>query len=224
MWRAALLLLCVRAAYAALPWIRTAPAGDAHFYDEFNRVRIFHGSNRVMKKEPWYFEDMLNDAEIDLMASMGFTAMRVGFMWSGFNPAPGIFNKTYLDTVRAIVDKMAERGVHTLLDVHQDCFSSSFCLYDGVPLWVANKSTPTHPFPWPFTGNCSSRGWMANCLTEAAGKAYQDLYDNHEGMLDDFQVPCKRYRRNYAKLRKMISGLLDASGRGVCECERSARV
>ena len=28
-------------------------------------------------------------------------------------------------------------------------------------------------------------GWGENCLTEAAATAYQDLYDNKNGMLDD---------------------------------------
>ena len=70
--------------------------------------------------------------------------------------------------------------------------SSKFCLYDGVPLWVVNKSTPKHAFPWPLTGNCSSRSWARNSATEAAVHAYQDLYDNHEGMLDDMATFWKR--------------------------------
>ena len=28
--------------------------GDTNFYDEYGRVRIFHGGNRVMKGFPWY--------------------------------------------------------------------------------------------------------------------------------------------------------------------------
>jgi endoglycosylceramidase len=36
-----------------------------------------------------------------------------------------------------------------------------------------------------LTGDCS-RPWAENELTEAAGQAYQDLYDNHDGMRDDF--------------------------------------
>ena len=58
-------------------------------------------------------------------------------------------------------------------------------LYDGVPLWVIDKSEPLFPFPWPQTGNCSSRGWEQNSLTLASATAYQNIYDNHKGMLDD---------------------------------------
>ena len=172
-----------------LPSIRTS-ATDAHFYDAHGRVRIFHGCNRVSKSFPWYFPSMLyNDTELDLMRDLGFTVVRLGWMWSGFNPAPGVFNMTYARTMEAIVERLGQRGIYTLLDMHQDVMSSKFCLYDGVPLWVVNKSTAKHAFPWPLgppgVRNCSSRGWMINSLTEAAAHAYQDLYDNTNGMLDD---------------------------------------
>ena len=159
---------------------------NGQFIDELGRVRILHGSNRVMKAAPWYFADQLDDdREFVLMERLGFTVMRLGFMWSGFNPAPDVFNQTYIDIVRSIVERAAKHGVYTLLDLHQDVMSSEFCLYDGVPRWVVNKSHSNHAFPWPLQGNCSSRGWMANTLTEAAATAYQDLYDNKGGMLDD---------------------------------------
>ena len=79
--------------------------------DERGRVRIFHGSNRVMKAPPWYFADQLHDdREFALMARLGFTVLRLGFMWSGFNPAPGIFNQTYVDIVKTIVGRAAAHG------------------------------------------------------------------------------------------------------------------
>lgn len=54
---------------------------------------------------------------------------------------------------------MADRGIYSLLDMHQDGLSSKYCLYDGAPEWVVNKSVSRHEFPWPMKGNCSSRGW-----------------------------------------------------------------
>ena len=97
---------------------------------------------------------------------------------AGFNPAPGVFNYTYANIQLDIVKRMNAKGIYVLLDMHEDVLSSKYCLYDGAPLWVVNKSTPKHAFPWPLKGNCSSRGWMENILSEAAGTAYQDLYDN----------------------------------------------
>ena len=106
-------------------------------------------------------------------------------MWSGAEPGPLQFNQTYIDATKSIVSKLAERGIYTLLDLHEDVLSSKFCLYDGVPLWVMDKSIPLFDFPWPLTGNYSSRGWEENSLTLAAATAYQNIYDNHKGMLDD---------------------------------------
>ena len=173
------------------PWIHTG-VDDGHFYEtETGRVRIFHGCNRVKKGFPWYFENFgpeASNATYDFMQSLGITVVRMGFMWSGFNPSPGYFNQTYLGIVQNAVRRLADRGIHTLLDLHQDVMSTKFCLYDGVPLWVVNKSVPEHPFPWPLKGNCSSRGWMINSLSEAAATAYQDLYDNKNGMLDDLAM------------------------------------
>jgi endoglycosylceramidase len=170
---------------AALPFIRTGGLGDPFFYDDFNRVRIFHGANRVKKAPPWYFEDMVNsDAEYDMLEALGFTVIRLGYMWTGAEPEANIFNQTYIDTIKTIVGKLADRGIYTLLDMHEDVLSSKFCLYDGVPLWVIDKSTPLLDFPWPLKGNCS-RGWETNSLSLAAATAYQNIYDNHKGMLDD---------------------------------------
>jgi endoglycosylceramidase len=139
-----------------------------------------------MKGFPWYFTDMLSsDDEFELLEKMGVNVVRLGYMWTGAMPSENFFNTTYVDQINAIVEGLGRHGIYTLLDMHEDVLSSKFCLYDGAPLWVVNKSTPKHEFPWPFKGNCSSRGWMKNTLTEAAAHAYQDLYDNHEGMLDD---------------------------------------
>lgn len=101
-----------------------------------------------------------------------------------YNPAPGVFNASYITVIKSIVAKLNAHGVYALLDLHQDIMSSKFCLYDGVPLWVVDKSTAKHAFPWPLKGNCS-RDWEDNAFAEASEQAYQDLYDNHEGMLDD---------------------------------------
>ena len=37
------------------------------------------------------------------------------------------------------------RGVYVLLDMHQDILSSAFCLYDGAPRWVIEKSVADLP-------------------------------------------------------------------------------
>jgi endoglycosylceramidase len=175
---------------SSLSWIRSsATPGDFHFYDEHGRRRIFHGSNRVRKSPPWYIPEMAtDDATASHMRSLGLSVVRLGFMWSGYNPRPGEYNQTYIDIIKATVNRLSRFGVYSLLNVQMDGLSSKFCTYDGVPLWVIDKATPpAHPFPWPLSGNCSKHGSLdVNIATEASVSAYQDIFDNNHGMLDDF--------------------------------------
>lgn len=192
----------------SLPFIHSQADlnGGGFFFDEYGRHRIFHGSNRVWKSAPWFFSDMLNpdQREFKLMKKMGFNVMRLGYMWSGYNPEPNVFNQTYVDIIKLIVKGMADHGVYTLLDMHEDVLSSKFCLYDGAPKWVIDKSQPKHAFPWPLKGNCSSRGWMMNTLTEAAATAYQDIYDNNYGMLDDLSAFWERSAQQFKDIPSVI--------------------
>eukprot|EP00750_Incisomonas_marina_P017671 INCI2329.2.p1 GENE.INCI2329.2~~INCI2329.2.p1 ORF type:complete len:340 (-),score=46.71 INCI2329.2:781-1800(-) len=210
---AATAALCVPAAavigahreHGSLPWIRTSDT-DHHFYDEFGRVRIFHGSNRVRKEFPWYYPEMSDPDSgfLEKFSRLGFNVIRLGWMWTGFNPSEGYFNETYAREVVKLVDRLADHGVYTLLDMHQDVFSSKYCLYDGVPLWVVNKSTPRHPFPWPLKGDCLSRSWGLNWAAEASSHAAQDLYDNTNGMLDDMANFWKRSAEIWANKPSVI--------------------
>lgn len=172
----------------ALGWIRASDKpGDFHFYDEHGRVRIFHGSNRVQKSPPWYIEEMYaSDAVASHTEQLGFTVVRLGFMWSGYNPAPNVFNQTYIDVIKATVGRLAKRGVYSLLNVQMDGLSSKFGTYDGAPLWVVNKSVSKHAFPWPLSTDDPTGHLDSSILTEASAAAYQDLFDNRHGMLDDF--------------------------------------
>ena len=216
---AMLLVLVTGVALAAgqappLSPIRTSADGSIHFFDAHGRVRIFHGAARVQKGPPWYFADLglpgsKNDTEAAAMESLGFNVLRLGFMWSGYNPAPGVFNQTYIEVVKHQVAQLNARGVYVLLDMHQDIISSAFCLYDGAPRWVIDKSIAdlpaAHGYPAPLEApapkdnncilsgsphspcNCSrdATSWSENALTYGACNAYQSIYDNRHGMLDD---------------------------------------
>jgi endoglycosylceramidase len=157
----------------------------AQFFDAHRRQRIFHGINNVAKGFPWIDPVFHNASFAPFLKSVGVNVVRLGWMWSGFEPEEGAFNMSYFAQARAAADSLAAHGIYVLLDTHQDILSSKFCLYDGFPLWLINKSTPAHAFPWPLRGDCS-RPWGENAFSEAAGQAYQDFYDNHAGMRDAF--------------------------------------
>jgi endoglycosylceramidase len=78
----------------------------------------------------------------------------LGFMWSGAEPSPGVFNETYFDIMGGIVDSLAAHGITPFLDVHQDVLSTRYCLYDAFPLWYIDTAPPPeHAFSWPLKVN-----------------------------------------------------------------------
>lgn len=113
---------CAEFTTPPLSFIRSSnEKGDIHFYDEHQRIRIFHGGNRVQKSPPWYIAEMYSDdAVADHMQALGFTVVRLGFMWSGYNPARGVFNQTYVEVIKATVGRLAKRGVYSLLNAQMD--------------------------------------------------------------------------------------------------------
>lgn len=49
-------------------------------------------------------------------------------MWPGVQPnAQDSFSAAYVQKVRRIVDSASLRGIHTLLDMHQDVISENMC-------------------------------------------------------------------------------------------------
>lgn len=107
-------------------------------------------------------------------------------------------NSSYLEVMRGIVDTLADAGVSTLVDVHQDCLSEKYC-GEGVPLWAA-QSPGAAAFPEPLdtpyelnsdgvpsAADCGKHSWSDyQALTEAGSQAYQSLYSNVDGLGDAF--------------------------------------
>ena len=65
---------------------------------------------------------------------MGFTAVRLLVAVPGVMPERGVINATYLDEVAKMVEMLAEAGIYTILDAHQDVYSPRFC-GNGFPDW-----------------------------------------------------------------------------------------
>ena len=73
-----------------------------HFMDEAGRVRMFRGINVVnkddLKETPYYYDILLNRTVVKELADMGMNIIRLGNMWTGWQPTgPDSFNETYGD-------------------------------------------------------------------------------------------------------------------------------
>ncbi|XP_023338628.1 endoglycoceramidase [Eurytemora carolleeae] len=171
--------------------------------DTEGRTRFFHGTNVVYKTAPFVPDTSSFDAkesfsveDADLLASMGYNSIRLGVLWAGYEPTMGEYNETYLDIVEEIVNMAGERGIYSLLDMHQDVFNRKFC-GNGVPDWAAIHDENNFPVPlaeeyetdeniYPGRVDCDSIPWPNYHFTYALEQSVGRLYQNYDGLLDRF--------------------------------------
>lgn len=112
---------------------------------------LFHGVNVVYKVDPYIpsqgkFEpqDSLNDEDIQNLADWGFNFVRLGVMWEAVERTEGVYDDVYLSEMVALVNKLGEKGIYTLIDMHQDVFARVMC-GEGFPDFYAKKAISEHP-------------------------------------------------------------------------------
>ena len=156
------------------------------FYDKQGRVRIFHGVNAVKKSFPWYEASFLQDDRLDDLKEWGLNVVRLGVMWAGTEPEERSYNSTYIGIIKGIVQRLGQRGIYTLLDMHQDCATSRFESYDGFPRWLIDKFPESpNPFPWPQE---KITFWEEKYFTQAVSRVFQHVYNNTADALDKWSA------------------------------------
>jgi endoglycosylceramidase len=93
----------------------------------------------------------LVESDVDLMAAIGWNAVRLLLSWSRLEPHPGEYDEGYLDEIATAVDLFAGRGIYTILDLHQDAWGATLAArpnelcdppaetalgWDGAPSWA----------------------------------------------------------------------------------------
>ncbi|EFA85830.1 hypothetical protein PPL_01061 [Heterostelium album PN500] len=196
-----------------------------HLMDEYGRVRVFHGVNVVYKIFPWHPltdkfdpQNSLVQEDIDNMVAWGFNAVRFGAMWPGVEPERGVFNQTYLEVIYNMVNQLGSAGIHTIIDFHQDIINRRFC-GEGIPDWavVLPESTLSFPEPavlhkypvdnetlYPDLSLCLDKEFATYYFSDAVGATFQSLYDNAEGIQDEFL----KYWQQLAKTFQNVSTVL----------------
>ncbi len=152
-------------------------------YDQYGRVVILHGVNAVYKRppyelfvdpgKPWNF----TSKDASAIAGLGFNIVRLGIIWAGIEPGtlksnnpaictpgtpsdPDQWNQTvadnYIAKVKQTVDLLARYHVYTLLDMHEDVYSTAFH-GEGAPAWaVCTNGLPIKTLPGRWSNNYAS--------------------------------------------------------------------
>lgn len=121
------------------------------FTDSDGRAVILHGLNVVYKIPP--FEPSasgFSDDDAAFLAANGFNVVRLGVIWAGVEPEPGVYNEAYLDSIAQTVQTLADHNIRVILDMHQDSYGGPFG-GEGAPDWaVQDGGLPNIEVAWPF--------------------------------------------------------------------------
>jgi endoglycosylceramidase len=115
------------------------------------------------------------------ITSQGFNVVRLGMFYAGVEPQPGSYEASYLDHYQEIQLLLAEAGVFTLLDMHQDQYTGRFA-GRGLPDWAALDGG------LPNTQQGFPGGYFSN---PALNRAYDSFWANADpgdgvGLLDHY--------------------------------------
>lgn len=117
------------------------------FVNESNKEIILHGVNVLCREAGLghFYPDFEN--AFPFFKRMGFNLLRFGIFWHGIEPQPGVYDETYLNRVKEIVNLAEKYDIYIILDMHQDLFAQKFI--DGAPDWACLDEGLPHP------GNCT---------------------------------------------------------------------
>ena len=126
----------------------TTPLGHSGRWvtDATGRVVLLHGVNMVYKRPPYHPAAAGFDGpDADFLAANGFNTVRLGLIYAGVEPAPGVYDEAYLDQIAATESLLASRGIFSQLDFHQDLYNERF-QGEGWPDWaVQDDGLPNMP-------------------------------------------------------------------------------
>eukprot|EP00499_Haloplacidia_sp_CaronLabIsolate_P008816 CAMPEP_0196780524 /NCGR_PEP_ID=MMETSP1104-20130614/7941_1 /TAXON_ID=33652 /ORGANISM="Cafeteria sp., Strain Caron Lab Isolate" /LENGTH=527 /DNA_ID=CAMNT_0042150735 /DNA_START=6 /DNA_END=1589 /DNA_ORIENTATION=- len=216
---ATLVLAAASMAQAQLEDVRINPTTQ-EFVDSLGRIRYFRGLNAVSKLPPFSpptdaFDHRFSIAAEDVrnLQEWGFNVIRLGLMWSAVEPQRGQYNTTYLDVMRQVVASLADGGVYTILDAHQDAMSRRFC-GEGFPDFAVQPSRATQgplldfPAPLPFdipidpaTGRpdlnaCTKHQFALYYITFECASAWQAFYESrdlHDAMAGSWRAAASAF-------------------------------
>ncbi|BCI84138.1 hypothetical protein MTY66_57630 [Mycolicibacterium sp. TY66] len=146
------------------------------------QVVLLHGFNEVYKLAPYDpAASGFSEDDAAFLAANGFNVVRLGVIWAGVEPQPGVYDTAYVDSIRQTVDMLAAHGIYTIIDMHQDLYSASLG-GEGAPEWATKTGwLPNRSFGFPgsyYLNPAETAAWDGfwNNTTAANGIGLEDNY------------------------------------------------
>jgi len=132
------------------------PVRGGAIVDSAGRQVLLRGVNVNAFAEYWSSRDFpttfpFEETDAEMIAGIGWNAVRLLLSWSRVEPAPGQYDDAYLDEIEDAVATLARHGVYTILDLHQDAWGPTLAArpdencgdgqepafgWDGAPGWA----------------------------------------------------------------------------------------
>lgn len=183
-----------------------APAGAASrkpdpghsLTDDQGRSLVLHGLNTSSSAKdagdamPWTKQ---SDVAAETR-TMGSNAVRLLIFWARVEPKPGHFDEHYLDAVARRIAWYHKRGVHVILDMHQDLWGPSISGggNDGAPKWA------THTDGLPVKRQDE---WALTYLQPGEMRAFDHFWGNtgkHPELRSEFVTMWRHVAKRFANV------------------------
>ena len=115
--------------------------GD-RFIDGNGRSLLLHGINLVNKDPSVGYLGPESANEFAAWRAWGLNCIRLGVIWDGLEPEPGVYNEAYLQGIDQQIAWATENDLFVILDMHQDLYSVRFA--DGAPEWATLTDDQPH--------------------------------------------------------------------------------
>lgn len=178
-----------RATQAAPPGTLTVDGG--WLKDEFGRTVVLHGTNAVQMLPPYVplvtEAAGLTPADAQLMKSLGFNTVRLGWIWKGLAPQRYTIDQGYLDKLEAAASVLTAEGIYVLIESHQDMYNEKFG-GEGAPDWATiDDGLPV-----------SALGFPGNYMGPATSRAFDNLWTNRDGLWTDYALAWRAVAERFA--------------------------
>src|SRR4051794_3988678 len=160
--------------------------------DRAGRVVLLHGVNAVWKHTPWAPPATaagFTAGDADFLAANGFNAVRLGVLFAGVMPKPGVVDTAYLDQVDRVVKLLTSRHIYVLLDFHQDDYATRFT-GEGFPEWAVQDDG----LPFIPTGS-----FFTNYFTPALARTFDNFWGNKANLWDSYAKAWSAVAQRWAR-------------------------
>ena len=146
------------------------------------QVVLLHGFNEVYKLAPYEpSASGFSEDDAAFLVANGFNVVRLGVIWAGVEPEPGVYDAAYVASIQQTVQMLAAHGIYTIIDMHQDLYSASLG-GEGAPEWATQTGgLPNRGFGFPgsyYLNPAETAAWDAfwNNSNAANGIGLEDNY------------------------------------------------